>query len=250
VSGNHLSILQLDTFALGGLSAAERGAAQAHLDGCEACRSRLQGIAAEREGFDRFTLPKTMPAVVERLRPRPWQELLRGLSPAFALAAACAVLLVLVPLSRTGPGELGIKGGAALQVVARQGARVGPLRAGERLAPGDEIRFVVEPGTRRYLLIVSVDGAGAVSVYEPFHGAASRAISGARVEIPGSIVLDRSPGPERLYALFSDVPIPVADVAPKLQALGQGGAEAIRRGGPLEVPGAEAVSTWFEKGTP
>lgn len=235
----HLSILALDTYAQGGAREAE-----AHLQGCELCRQKLDAIRAEKAEFDRLKLPALLPAAVQRLEKKPW---FAGLfAPALVFAAAAAIFLV---WPRHHPGdELGIKGGAALQVVVKHGARIAPLHDGEKLAPGDELRFVVEPDGKRFLLVMSIDGAGQVSVYQPFGGTRSAPIEGRRVEIPGSVVLDAAPGPERLYAIFSDAPVAASSVAPQLAKLGP---DAIRQGPSLNLPpGATSISTYFEKGAP
>ena len=185
-----------------------------------------------------------MPGAVERASG--WRRFFTSRTPLYA-ALAVAIPILLFVLVRPPEPEHGIKGGPALQVVVKHGERVSQLKPGETLAAGDQLRFVVEPGKSKFLLIMSVDGAGAVSVYEPFDGKESAPISGPRVEIPGSVVLDRAPGPERIYALFSDAPISTESVKPPLAAVGQRGPPAIRAGGILGVPGASELSTWFEK---
>ncbi|MBS2029564.1 MAG: zf-HC2 domain-containing protein [Deltaproteobacteria bacterium] len=244
MSDGHLSQLKLDTYLLGGLPADERASLEAHLGSCATCSATLADLKARQAQFASTRLPLLMPGAVERASG--WRRFFTSRTPLYAALALAIPILLLVLLRPPAPDN-GIKGGPALQVVVKHGARVSPLRPGEMLAAGDELRFVIEPGKRRFLLIMSVDGAGTVSVYEPFDGNESAPISGPRVEIPGSVVLDRAPGPERLYALFSDAPISTESVQPALTAVAQGGPPAIRAGGILGVPGASEVSTWFEK---
>jgi hypothetical protein len=174
----------------------------------------------------------------------------RWLAPAMALAAGLLLMVVLRPGRPPQSPDLGIKGGPVLQVVARHGARVAPLRNGDLLAPGDELRFVALPAGQRFLLIMSIDGAGTVTVYQPFGGSQSSPIAGDRVELPGSIVLDAAPGPEHLVAFFSPVPIAASAVQSLLLQLGQGGVAGLRHSKELGVPGAIEVNLWFEKAVP
>jgi len=245
MSPSHPSILALDTYVLGGLSAAERAQTAQHLKGCEACRARVASIEADKNHFDDAVLPGALPRLRAAAAPRTF-TLPRALGLGLALAAGLAALVVWAPRA---PAPDGVKGGPAFQVVARHGTQVLPVRGGEHLSPGDALRFVAEPGGRAYLLVVSADASGGVSVYQPYGGAESAPISGARVELPGSIVLDSSKGPERLWALFSDAPIPVSDLRPQLQALA-GHPGALREHRMLRAPHASEVTVWFEKGSP
>jgi hypothetical protein len=135
-----------------------------------------------------------------------------------------AILLAVVSLRPDPNSDLGIKGGASFQVYALRGEAVFPVRADTRLAPGDRIRFVVDPGNARYLLVASVDGAGKVSVYYPPSGDRSGYVVPGRSELEGSIELDQVLGPERLLAYFSDDPLPSTEVVESLAR----GAEAPR----------------------
>jgi len=244
MSDGHLSRLKLDTYVLGGLPAEERTTLESHLASCPACSATLADLKARHAQFVSTKLPLLMPGAVARASG--WRRFFGSRAPLYG-ALALAIPLLLLVLLRPGVPDQGIKGGPALQVVVKHGERVWQLKPGETLAAGDELRFVAEPGKKRFLLIMSVDGAGAVSVYEPFDGEQSAPISGARVEIPGSVVLDRAPGPERLYALFSDAPLSAESVKPALGAVARAGPAAIRSGGILGVEGASELTTWFEK---
>jgi hypothetical protein len=68
-----------------------------------------------------------------------------------------------------------------------------------------------------------------------------------RFEVPGSVVLDDSPGPERIFAFLSRRPLDGALVRTTLEALAGRGPQAIRAGHALQVPGAETSSVVFEK---
>ena len=108
---------------------------------------------------------------------------------------------------RAARDDLGIKGDATWQVFANRDNKTFAVHDGAELAAGDRIRFIVTPNRARYIIVASVDGSGAATIYYPYNGIQSAPAEGPRSELPGSIVLDAAPGPERLYALFSDEPI-------------------------------------------
>ncbi|MCP3143518.1 zf-HC2 domain-containing protein [Pyxidicoccus xibeiensis] len=240
----HLSSLKLDALALDALPAGERAAARAHLDTCATCRARADELAALRSHFTVNVLPRTVSALQ---RPPAWRSAWRWWVP--ALAAATAVLLVMVrPVTPDDGPEFGVKGGAALQLYAHRGERTWKVEEGEALAPGDQVRFRMDGGGLPYALVVSVDGAGQVNTYYPFGGQASVLLPlSDMAELPGSIVLDEAPGPERLFALFSREPLTFDAVAPALRALAEGGAATIRERTHLPVPASAQATFLFEK---
>ena len=133
---------------------------------------------------------------------------------------------------------------------ANHDGRVFAVHDGTTLDAGDRIRFAVTPAGVRYLLVASIDGLGAATIYYPYGGPQSAIIEGDRVEPAGSIELDAAPGPERIYALLSDEPIAADTVIAKLRAVAGGGADAIRHAPALELPVRAQLSLVFEKAAP
>jgi len=71
------------------------------------------------------------------------------------------------------------------------------------------------------------------------------------VNAPGSrIVLDAAPGPERIYAILSDVALPVELVTAQLRTVAGGGAGVIRATRTLPLPARAQLSLVFEKARP
>ncbi len=253
----HLSSFTLDALALGALAPGEEAQARQHLSSCDACGRELKAAQTAREEFHKSVMPRTLARVHERAGRRRWWTVLNkwALLPVPALAAA-ALLVVLLRggAPSVGPGDdavLATKGSATLRVFANHEGRVFQLRDGSLLAPGDQIRFVVEPGDLPYLLVASVDGTGKASVYYPFEAAESGRLDKAiTLELPGSIVLDAAPGPERIFALFSREPVNATIVRAALAALGRLGPDAIRSQRTLHVPVQSQVSLFFEKVIP
>lgn len=248
----HLSSMKLDAFAIGSLAPGELSLARAHLDGCARCRGELEAIEASHAKFSRDVFPRTVPRVRARMEARPWFQLPRWLY--VAVPAGAVAMLAVFFVRQPPPAEhayLGVKGGAAMQVFARTNNQVRAVKDGATLAPGDELRFVVAPAGKRFLLVASVDAAGNANVYYPFDGAASMALPPEpRVELPDSIVLDEAPGPERVFALFSDAPLNAHQVTEQLRQLAAGGPAKIREARSLPVEGAAQLTFVFEKTTP
>lgn len=246
---SHVSSLKLDALAMDALSPQERSATQAHLDTCLTCRTRADELASLRRHFTAYVLPRA-----DRLPTRvsPWGPRWRWWAPALALSSAVLLLLALVAIPSAEEPELALKGGAVLQLFAHRGERTWKVEEGEALAAGDQVRFVVEGLGLPYVLVVSVDGAGQVSTYFPFGGTESGLLPsrGLPLEIPGSVVLDSAPGPERLFALFSRKPLSIESVAPALREISAGGADVIRDRTRLPVPAGAQASFLFEKTQP
>lgn len=230
----HPSALALHELHLG---AGDREVA-AHVGVCPECRQQLDELAADHRRFDEQVLARTVPALGRR-RPRRW---LWALAPAVAVAAGLWLW------ARPRGGEERAKGEAVLTVYAARGETVTRLEDGGALAPGDRIRFVIRPGGLGYAMIASLDGAGRATVYHPYGGAQSAPVAAdPRVELAGSIVLDRAPGPERIFALLSRRPLAAAEVVRALEEIGRGGPAVVRATAQLPLPVEAQGSVLFEK---
>jgi hypothetical protein len=149
--------------------------------------------------------------------------------------------------------ELGVvaKGAAVLTLVARRGSE--PLAVDSQhatLRPGDEVRFVATAGSDayKYLLIVSVDGTGKVSVYYPYDGKTSAPLPHAgRFEVPGSVILDDTPGPERVVAFFSPRALAVDLLKTGLQHMGKELGTRALRASDFKLEGGEVDALVIEK---
>jgi len=245
---DHLSQMTIDGLAARLLSDAETATARAHVASCARCSGDLETAEAACATFTREVLPRTL----ERLRPRssPW----RIFAPAFAVSALATLLLVVWFVRRSPTAapddDLRMKGTVTFQVFASRGDQVFPVRDATRLAAGDKIRFVVGAGEARYVLVASIDGAGQATIYHPYGGARSVPAPVQPTDLPGSIVLDAAPGPERVFALVSREPLDAGEVARALEALGKRGATAIRSTPALDLPDVTQASVVFEKEAP
>jgi hypothetical protein len=242
----HVSMFDLDALDLGALIPSEQARTHAHLETCERCRGDLAETRAAHDRFRAQLFPRRAPS----LRP-PRSAILRRLMLGTALLAAATVAVVLVARPRDQGPVLGMKGGPAWQVFARHGERVFAVGDGARLAPGDQLRFALEPAGLRYLLVASVDGDGQVSVYYPYRGDQSgRLPPQMSFELPDSIRLDDARGPERVFALLSRAPLSAEPVRQALRALGARGPGAIRSQLVLPVAADVQLTSLFEKESP
>jgi hypothetical protein len=244
MTDRHTSPLQLDAGHLGLLDAEELRRVETHTARCPTCKQQRDAHRASVQRFGDQVLARTAPAVRTRLALRPRG---RWWAAALALSAAAALLW----LRRAPDDDLATKGPGSLQIFARRQGRVFPVAAGTVLAPGDAIRFFVHPSGLDHVIVGSVDGAGKANIYYPYGGASSAHLApGRRLEVPGSIILDGAPGPERVFAVFSRAPLAADHVRAALAAVAAGGEAAIRSSRTLPLPDTAQASVQFEKGEP
>jgi hypothetical protein len=243
----HLSDLELDGMAFepSPTSPADRAS---HLASCARCQAALSEIREGRESFARERLARTLPQVRARVRRR-WNPI-SILVPALSLGLLLAIALPRLHAPSARPlADLGIKSGAAMRVVARRGDQTFAVEAGARLREGDLVRFEIEGAGWPFLLVASIDGEGKAVVLYPYQGDGSMPFDSAyRMILPGSIVLDAAPGPERVFALLSREPLKSAPVLAALERLGAQGSETVRTQSTLDVPGVgRQLSLFWDK---
>jgi hypothetical protein len=260
-TSRHVSTFHLEAMRLGGMTRPARDRAARHLVACARCRQLAAEWEAGLREFADGALARTRGSLRDRAeavqRAAPQRPLLRrvpGWAAALATAAALAGLCLVwrAQTSHEGvaghpgaPGAtrepaVGVKGGLDFAIAARRGDRVFHADA-QPLRAGDRIRFVLDGVSSSYLMVGSVDGAGHANIYVPYEGArsvlvASRPPASGHLEIEGSIVLDRAPGPERVFALVSQRPLAVGPVRRALLAIGAAGPTAIRETRTLGLP--------------
>jgi hypothetical protein len=229
-AGPHCSDLVIARILADEISAGELEATNAHAEQCSRCKSELDEALRARQQFRQHVFPRTLAAVESRrMRKRPW----RRIAPLFfAIPALAALSLVVVNHSTSDAEEppQQSKGAGALKAIGKRGEHVFPVEDGARLRAGDRLRFEVQPGGARFIAIGSVDASGRATIYYP----------SARIDAPGplpdSILLDDAPGPERIFAIFSEEKLETERLETSLAALGAGGANAIRNARQLPLP--------------
>jgi hypothetical protein len=226
----HLSSETIDLLLLSALSANEANEAKAHIDGCTFCKQRWVELNEDSQKFKQFVFARTLPAVEARLNESKQgffeRFKLAFVLPALGVATAAALALTLT----SGPGTqteddvyIGVKGlEPTFEVFAqRQQGSTFALKPGTSLKPKDRIRFVVNPGQAKYVLVASVDGKGVFSVYHPFGAVESEKIAGQvprKLELGSTVELDDTTGTEKLLVILSDAPVKADAVKAALQA--------------------------------
>ncbi len=215
-----ISDLTFDEWRAGELESSELERVEAHLVNCEACRQRHDRLRADAEDFlarypaleARFSRPGAASVPYPKQRARRW-----AWASGTVIAAAAALFLV---VGRAGSGapdrQTRTKGGSRIGFFVSSGGSVRPGTDGQVVRPGDRLRFTVTTPRPLHVAILSLDGAGAASVYYPT-GAKSRHVGVVREQaVESSVELDATLGDERVWGVFCDAPF---DVEPLRAAL-------------------------------
>jgi hypothetical protein len=201
-----LSHLQCDQLLNGELP--DRHDLHDHAATCARCAARLAAHRQERAAFD------VARPVLRRRRSR-WPAV------GAAAAAAAVVAVWLVAAREPAAPATRAKGKPAIGFYVKHGDAVRLGGADEILYPRDAINFTASTEAPAFLAIISVDGAGQVSVYYPDRPTAAPVAVGRDQLLPRSVVLDDVVGRERLVAVFCAQSIAVAALA---QAVGNAAA--------------------------
>jgi hypothetical protein len=240
----------LSDLALDRLVAGERaGEAAAHAAGCARCGARLDEFRRARDTDapllalirERATTPS--PSVVP-LRRRVW------LAAMLPLVAAAAIVLLLLPRflrPQLGEREKGSTALALDVVVKHTDGRIEALGPQGRVRAGDAIRFLVSTQRPGHLVILGLDAAGKVSVYVADGDDPHRIDRGQRQAMPGSIVLDATPGAEKLVALECEARFTIADAVDAGRRSLEEAARDPKRAGALGLPGCQEAALTMDK---
>jgi len=205
-----------------------------HAATCGSCAARLAWMREAADLFARRVLPATRDAVAQKLARPPWWR--RWLPVVVPVAAAATWAVVLLPALRPPPDYVGAKGAGVpaplqLQVFVDRAGKAAEVHTGDRVHPGDGLRFVVDAPDREVVL-VSVDARGEVSRLVP-GGSARVPQTGI---VPGGSVLDGVLGPERIFAVELQPGMDVSRIEAAVRAaVAQGGEQAVREAGALPV---------------
>ncbi len=221
-----VSRFDVERLATGELSGDDAARVMAAVDADPALKAFFDDIKASDAAFLIAQPPRPFVEGVMAKAQAP--SLLSGLLKRFAavrlqaslgaLATAAVVAIVVsapgtpVVIGVEGPvdgvtdGGVRSKGGdsPALGFVVKvdDGARVG--HAGERLRAGDQIQLTVKDAARPVMVVIGVDGTGAVSVYGTDTDAAVHKGASTQRVLPAALVLDNSTGPERFFVVYGD----------------------------------------------
>ncbi len=209
-----LSDLALDRLLAGELVDEALARANGHLGGCRQCAGRLGEIRdlAARDELQIARLARNA---------RRGLLLRRSLSMGAALTAAAAsvAIAVRVPDQPWSSQERSKGQAERLELVVRQqDGRTEMVPPGGPLSPEDAVRFRLSTGAAGHLVVVGLDAAGAVTPYAPRDGQALPVGAGSGQILAGSVILDETLGPERVFGVLCDQAIPVDDVVARARA--------------------------------
>jgi hypothetical protein len=206
------SRLRFDRLLARELNEKETHEVELHAQSCLRCGPLLVEL---RRGYQAFA-PELPDVLVQRVRAREARARTGKYWFAPTLAAAAA-LVVWLARPHDAPPATRSKGSPQLSFYVLHDGVVRPGVDGERVRPGDALRFAYSSSRDAYLAIVSIDGARAASAYYAEQGArAAKVVAGSRALLDQSTVLDETLGPEIVYGLLCSEPILLA---PVLQAL-------------------------------
>lgn len=217
-----LRAIELEAHRLGELPEERRAAVTAHLAGCADCQGRLGELDQDARRFaSELNVAAASVQILARLEAeRPRRAWLRWAALALPAAAVLAVVSLRPPTPEPEPrGPLLKGGGPSLKMMLKGPAGVVPVGPEQALHAGDQIQFLYHAAGHAFVVVVEVDGAGAVTALQPGEHPESWPVqaSGTHV-LPGSIILDEAVGPERVFAVFSDAPLPVEVVVEAVRA--------------------------------
>jgi len=212
----------LDRLHWGELDESRAASLRAHLAGCVACQQRME---LRRKGFDAFAqldADGLRARIVEAAAGQaaagpPKRRSLVGSWLVPAVAAACALLLVVTVFIQTGQRTaLRTKGGLALQVFRERDGRVDSPRSQAAFHPGDRLRFGLDLPRDSHVMIVGAEQSGQLYVCFPSDGSrTSRPRPAGRAQqLPGAVRLDASTGTETLHAVVCPRPFSLDELRP------------------------------------
>jgi hypothetical protein len=220
------SELVLDQLVARELPAGKVAELDAHVGACAVCQQRRREREAERRSFQDLAPPLLPPAPAAPAAAGPRRRFARFILAAGVLAAAVALVPLLRHLQDPAGEITGVKGRQALRFFVLHDQVVREGRPGERVQPGDRLRFGLEPGVvaGRYAVILDRDATGKVSVFFPDRAtpASLAALVPATEDglLPYSIQLDDALGVEQLFVLLCREPIPIEPVRARLERAG------------------------------
>lgn len=192
-------------------------------------RVRLERIRASNEEILARYPPQLVAERIEReLRgsgaTAPTTATKRWRRPTFmavpALAGLAGLLMWISPggnvaLPGDGPEVTREKGDVLASLVVHRRSPAGPerLASGRTVRPGDVLQLSYAAAGATHGVIVSVDGAGAVTLHHPAREGLSTALGGeGETPLPEAYELDAAPGFERFFLVTAQAPIDVGAV--------------------------------------
>jgi hypothetical protein len=215
-----LSDLTLDCLHNDELTPDERARAELHLQSCVRCQGKRLALQAT------VLQEAELPLLAARARraagegsavdpvgatPRHTSNVVRigrRLAPIAVAAGLTAVVAAL--FWRPAEPSVQLKGGDSLSlVVKRRDGQVERVTEGATLFAKDQVRFSLDVKAAAFVVVLSLDAEGKVSVFTPEPVALSE---GAEQLLDTTVELDASQGPERFVAVLCERRVRTADL--------------------------------------
>jgi len=206
------SELVLDRLAVGELAGARHEPIRVHVTSCVRCTGRMDARAVAAMTFVADVGLDVRVAATARAvdAVRSARARRAALIAAGAVAAAVAIVLSIPRERAEEASHVRTKGGLSLGLVAKRlDGRIESLTSPAQLAPGEAIELTISTESAGFVVVVGVDAAGVISPYAP----ARHLAPGPHQLLDGSIVLDATLGPERIFAVSCDTEIETEVVA-------------------------------------
>jgi anti-sigma factor RsiW len=236
---------QIEGFVLGELPPAEQEALARAVAEDRALRARVEAIEASNRAILAAHPARVAASVIrERIAPAPrhapWARRLAIVAAASVTVVGVGLGLMRMREARVDvPAETRIKGlRPHLEVFRQTPAGIEPLAEGAIAREGDLVQLTYQAAGRRFGVIVSIDGRGAVTVHHPRESRqAARLAPGEAARLSSAYRLDDAPGWERFVLVTAERPFEVAsvvDAAARLAGTGAAGTEPLALPSPLE----------------
>lgn len=107
-----------------------------------------------------------------------------------------------------------------MEVFMLRNGKTTAAASGDSFFAGDRLQFLVRPGSYPWLFLVSVDASGRLSAYVPDSETESMRLSADGEQmLPHAIELDQYRGKERIFAVFSEVPVTFEQLQASVKSL-------------------------------
>jgi hypothetical protein len=211
---------QLERYLLDELPPRELAEVRDALAASATLRERLADLRRSNEAVLGQHPPAAVAAGLRERLARAPRERSRPLRPLLAFATAGALVAVAAVFVHRQdapppppPDVTRVKGVRPYLILYRKAGDVQQLAPGAMVRRSDLLQVAYQAAGRRYGVIVSIDGAGAVTRHLPTAGEAAPALqAGGPVPLAGSYELDDAPGFERFVLVTADAPFAVEDV--------------------------------------
>jgi hypothetical protein len=245
----------LERYLLDELPRRERRQLEKELERNPARRAELEKLrVSDRQILSKYSPEQVIPEILKRaalVKPRPTAARRWRLAwiAAPALAFTVFLLVILPPLIQrrlpvsdgSRPGDyIGIKGGGrlsapGLQLFRRRGGTDEILKNGDYVWAGDLLQVAYSAGDEIHGVILSIDGAGAVTLHFPEKADGDTTMrSGSGVFLPQAYELDQAPHFERFIFITAREPLSAAAILEKAGELAAHADQAMT--GQLDLP--------------